>query len=100
MQPDGRGEAGDVEDHLYAVRRHLVHNRVEPRELETPLLRLEGVPGQVTHTDHVEPGLLHHGDVAMNLLRCTVDRLVAGTDEELPSVGPFRDVGTALRQRG
>ena len=88
MQPQGRRRAGDVHDYLDAVRLHGVDDAVEFLELELAVFGFEVIPGQVAHPDDVEPGLLHQGDVALDLVGCAVDGLVARPDEQLSRAGP------------
>jgi hypothetical protein len=97
MEPDGRRKAGNVEDYLDAVGRHFIHYLVKPTELEPPLRRLKGIPGEVAHTYQVKAGFLHDGDISMDFLGCTIDRLVTSANKQLTLAGPIGMVGDALR---
>jgi hypothetical protein len=90
VEPDGRRLARDVEDHLQAGLVHLLEDVVEPRELELAVGRLEGVPREVAHPHERESRGLHQRDVPADLLGRSVDRLIAGADEELALAGPAR----------
>jgi hypothetical protein len=96
MEPDWRREGRNIQDYLDTIRLHLIHNLVEPSELEPPAGRLKGIPGEVAHPYQVKPGFLHNGDVAMEFLGCTIHRLVTSTDKKLPLAGPNGMVGDAL----
>jgi len=95
VQPDRRGKAADVEDHLDVGGVHLVEYAVKPREVKLIFCRFKRVPGEITHAHEGEAGLLHEPYVAMNLFRRAVDGLIAGADEELAVAGPVRMFGSA-----
>jgi hypothetical protein len=90
MQPDRRRRSRYIEDHSNSVGLHLVHDLVEPLKGEFALRRLERVPGQISHADHVEAGTFHNRDVLIDLLRRAIDRLITGAHEELSGTGPVR----------
>jgi hypothetical protein len=54
MQPDGRGETTNIENHLDVGGVHLVENPIKPREVESIFCRLKRVPGQIAHADEGE----------------------------------------------
>ena len=69
MQPDGRGQTGNVKNDPDAIGLHLVHDAVEPLKGEPALRWLKGIPRQVSHAHHIEAGALHDGNVLIDLLR-------------------------------
>ena len=63
------------------------------RDLVAPLVPASEI--MIVNMCFVLFGLLHNGDLSMNLLGCTVDRLVTSSDKELPFARPFGMIGDA-----
>ena len=83
MQPDRRGLPGDVQHHADSGGLHLIHDAIEPLEVEDALGGLEVVPREVTHANDVEARLLHERDVAADLGGAAVDRLIVSPHEQV-----------------
>ena len=97
MQPDGRRQPRNIQDHPDSVGLHLVHDLVKPFKLEFALSGLKGIPGEISHAHDIEARALHDGDIEIDLLRCAVDGLITRTDKELPRTRPIRERGRILR---
>src|SRR5689334_7941232 len=54
MQPDRSRRSTDAENHLEARTLYLVEDAIEPGEFKSALLRLEGVPTEIAHSDDLE----------------------------------------------
>lgn len=77
MHPNRRRQARNIDNDPDSAGLHLVHNLVEPFEIEFALGRLERIPGEVSHANDIEAGPLHDGDVPIDLFWRAIDRLIA-----------------------
>ena len=69
MEPERRRMHGNIQDHLDPGGVHLVHDLVEPGEIEMTVLGFVAVPGKVSHPHDANPGLLHQLNVMRPSLR-------------------------------
>ena len=104
VQPDRSWGTWNIQDHPNPIRVHLLQNCVEPCELERTLLRLERIPGEITHPYDVKACLLHQGDVAINLRRTAFNRLITRPHVKLSGPRPawmrLRTLSACLQHHG
>src|SRR5271166_6831413 len=99
MQPDGSRQTWNVQNHADSGCLHLVHDAVEPFKGKLALRGLKRIPREVAHAHNVESRVLHDRDILIDLLRRTIDRLIAGAHKKLAWTRPIGMSGCGLSSR-